>query len=139
MSTARAFWTVAPGQGALQDEALSDPGEGEALVRTRFSGISRGTESLVFAGRVPASEHARMRCPMMGGDFPFPVKYGYSAVGVVEERRYVRLPAVPGRREVALRFVMHRPLSPQTARQDADPRPLGIALRCIRVERLEED
>lgn len=66
-------------------------------------------------------------------------RWGYSAVGVVEERRYVRLPAAPGRREVALRFVMHRPLSPQTARQDADPRPLGIALRCIRVERLEED
>lgn len=84
MSGARAFWTIAPGRGALQDEALAEPSEGEALVQTLFSGISRGTESLVFAGRVPASEHARMRCPMMGGGFPFPVKYGYSAVGTVE-------------------------------------------------------
>lgn len=84
MTAARAFWTVAQGQGALREEALRAPGAEEVLVRTRFSGISRGTESLVFAGRVPVSEYERMRCPMMGGAFPFPVKYGYSAVGTVE-------------------------------------------------------
>lgn len=56
---------------------------GEALVRTRFSGVSRGTERLVFEGRVPASEAERMRGPNMGGAFPFPVKYGYCAVGEV--------------------------------------------------------
>jgi threonine dehydrogenase-like Zn-dependent dehydrogenase len=49
-----------------------------------WSGISRGTERLVFAGEVPASEHARMRAPLQEGDFPFPVKYGYCGVGVVE-------------------------------------------------------
>ena len=65
-------------------------------------------------------------------------RWGYSAVGVVEERRYVRLPAAVGRSVVDLRLVFRRPLSPQTARQDADPRPLGIALRCIRVEPLVE-
>jgi NADPH:quinone reductase-like Zn-dependent oxidoreductase len=80
----RAFWTVAPGVGALRDETLPPPGTDEARVRTRFSGISRGTEALVFKGAVPASEYGRMACPMMGGSFPFPVKYGYSAVGVVE-------------------------------------------------------
>ena len=84
MSAARAFWTIGPGAGDLRAEALPSLAEGQALVRTRFSGISRGTESLVFHGRVPATEHARMRCPMMGGAFPFPVKYGYSAVGIVE-------------------------------------------------------
>jgi len=41
----------------------------------------------VFAGRVPDSQHAAMRAPLMGGDFPFPVKYGYSAVGVVDGQR----------------------------------------------------
>ena len=50
-------------------------------MRTLASGISRGTEALVFAGRVPPSQHQAMRAPLMGGDFPFPVKYGYSAVG----------------------------------------------------------
>jgi threonine dehydrogenase-like Zn-dependent dehydrogenase len=82
--SARAFWTIAPGSGELRAETLPAPGEGEATVRTLASGISRGTESLVFAGRVPASQHAAMRCPFQAGAFPFPVKYGYSAVGVVE-------------------------------------------------------
>ncbi|GIX08391.1 zinc-binding alcohol dehydrogenase [Elioraea sp.] len=81
---ARAFWTIAPGVGEVREEDLPAPGAGEALVRTLATGVSRGTESLVFAGRVPASQHAVMRCPLQAGDFPFPVKYGYSAVGVVE-------------------------------------------------------
>jgi NADPH:quinone reductase-like Zn-dependent oxidoreductase len=81
---ARAFWCTAPGVGELREETLAPPGEGQALVRALVSGISRGTESLVFHGRVPESEHQRMRCPMMAGQFPFPVKYGYSSVGVVE-------------------------------------------------------
>jgi threonine dehydrogenase-like Zn-dependent dehydrogenase len=64
---------------------VSPPGYGEVTVRTLESGISRGTEALVFAGRVPPSEWQRMRCPFQGGAFPFPVKYGYAAVGVVED------------------------------------------------------
>ena len=57
---------------------------GFAQVRTLFSGISRGTERLVLAGLVPTSEWQRMRAPLQAGEFPFPVKYGYCAVGVVE-------------------------------------------------------
>jgi threonine dehydrogenase-like Zn-dependent dehydrogenase len=53
-------------------------------VRAIVSGISRGTESLVFNGRVPQSEWARMRCPFQEGEFPYPVKYGYAMVGQVE-------------------------------------------------------
>jgi len=53
-------------------------------VRSLFSGVSRGTEALVFAGRVPASERQRMRAPFQRGEFPAPVKYGYASVGVVE-------------------------------------------------------
>lgn len=64
---------------------MASPQPGEVEVRTLFSGISRGTESLVFRGNVPESEYARMRGPNMGGSFPFPVKYGYAAVGIVEE------------------------------------------------------
>jgi 2-desacetyl-2-hydroxyethyl bacteriochlorophyllide A dehydrogenase len=80
----RGFWTVAAGRGELREEALREPGEGEVLVRTLFSGVSRGTERLVFTGRVPQSEWARMACPLQGGALPFPVKYGYCAVGVIE-------------------------------------------------------
>jgi len=86
--TARAFWIVAPNRGELRRETLPEPGDG-MLVRTLASGVSRGTEALVFAGRVPPSQHKAMRAPLMGGAFPFPVKYGYSAIGVTVEGRRV--------------------------------------------------
>lgn len=84
MSQARAFWVVGRGRGELRAETLASPGAGDMRVRMTASGISRGTERLVLWGRVPESEHARMRCPFQAGDFPWPVKYGYCAVGVVE-------------------------------------------------------
>jgi len=85
MAEARAFWVTAPGQGALRDEVLRAPGPDEVLVEATFSGISRGTERLVWRGLVPASQHQVMRAPFQAGDFTFPVKYGYSSVGVVVE------------------------------------------------------
>ncbi|HEX6143029.1 MAG TPA: zinc-binding alcohol dehydrogenase [Geminicoccaceae bacterium] len=84
MPDARAFWTVAAGRGEIRPEAVRAPGPGEALVRTAASGISRGTETLVFRGEVPEEQRSTMRAPFQAGGFPFPVKYGYSAVGVVE-------------------------------------------------------
>ncbi len=84
MTIARAFWCTAPGSGELREERLPDPGPATRLVRTLASGVSRGTEALVSAGRVPPSQYQAMRAPLMAGDFPFPVKYGYSAVGVTE-------------------------------------------------------
>jgi len=91
MSAAQALWTVAPGRVALRAETLRAPAEGEALVRTLFSGVSRGTERLVLEGRVPESEWPRMRAPLQVGDFPFPVKYGYCAVGVIEDGPRARI------------------------------------------------
>ena len=81
---ARGLWTVAPGVAELRAQDLPAPGPDQALVVTRASGISRGTERLVFAGRVPPSQWPAMRAPLQGGEFPFPVSYGYAAVGVVE-------------------------------------------------------
>lgn len=82
---ARAFWIAEPGRGEIRDEPLRAAGDGEVLVRALFSGISRGTESLVFRGLVPKSEYDRMRAPFQAGRFPAPVKYGYSSVGQVEQ------------------------------------------------------
>ncbi|NJC70543.1 zinc-binding alcohol dehydrogenase [Planosporangium thailandense] len=82
---ARAFWLRAPGEGELRPATVPEPGPDEVLVRTRYSGVSRGTETLVFAGRVPASQYAAMRAPFQEGDFPGPVKYGYLSVGVVTD------------------------------------------------------
>jgi len=83
-TAARAFWIVEPGRGEIRPEILPERGPDDVLVRTRWSGVSRGTEALVFTGRVPASEFTRMRAPFQAGDFPAPVKYGYVNVGVVE-------------------------------------------------------
>ena len=82
--TARALWYTAAGRAELRAEPVAAPEASEALVRTTWSALSRGTERLVFNGRVPPSEYARMRAPFQAGEFPFPVKYGYCAVGVVE-------------------------------------------------------
>ncbi|UXZ53253.1 zinc-binding alcohol dehydrogenase [Halomonas sp. 7T] len=81
--TATAFWITREAYGELRREPLASPEEGEVLVRALYSGISRGTESLVFNTRVPESEYARMRAPFQTGDFPTPVKYGYCSVGRV--------------------------------------------------------
>ena len=81
----RALWYARKGVVELREADLAPPGPGEARVRTRFSGISRGTERLVLEGRVGRGEWERMRCPMQEGAFPFPVKYGYCAAGIVEE------------------------------------------------------
>jgi threonine dehydrogenase-like Zn-dependent dehydrogenase len=81
---ARAFWVAAPGRGEIRREALRAATDDEVVVQALFSGISRGTESLVFTGRVPDSERTRMRAPFQEGEFPAPVKYGYASVGRVE-------------------------------------------------------
>ncbi|MDH6547557.1 threonine dehydrogenase-like Zn-dependent dehydrogenase [Streptomyces sp. SAI-208] len=82
---ARAFWLRSPGEGEIREAPLPAPGEDEVLVRALYSGVSRGTETLVFRGGVPESQHAAMRAPFQEGDFPAPVKYGYLSVGLVEE------------------------------------------------------
>jgi 2-desacetyl-2-hydroxyethyl bacteriochlorophyllide A dehydrogenase len=81
---ARAFWIAEPGRGEIRHEVLPPASGNDVVVRAMFSGISRGTEALVFKGRVPVSEYERMRAPFQSGDFPAPIKYGYASVGRVE-------------------------------------------------------
>ncbi|MDI6100723.1 zinc-binding alcohol dehydrogenase [Actinoplanes sp. NEAU-A12] len=83
--TARAFWLTCPGTGEIRTEQVPTPSPTDVLVRTLHTGVSRGTETLVFQGRVPRSQWATMRAPFQDGDFPAPVKYGYLNVGVVED------------------------------------------------------
>src|SRR6187551_948641 len=81
---AQALWYTARGKAEIRQETLQPPRPHEVRVRALFGALSKGTEALVLGGRVPASEFERMRAPFMAGDFPFPVKYGYAAVGRVE-------------------------------------------------------
>ncbi len=81
----QSFWYTAPNKTELRQELLPTLKPDECRVKMLYSGISRGTESLVYSGKIPESEWQRMRCPFQIGEFSFPVKYGYCAVGVVEE------------------------------------------------------
>jgi hypothetical protein len=83
-NSAVAFWATGAGMGELRPEIVESAGPLEVGVRTLYTGVSRGTEALVMRGEVPESEWGRMRSPFQGGDFPFPVKYGYLNVGVIE-------------------------------------------------------
>lgn len=88
MNSGRALIYTAPRRSALENVSIptltaADRNEAYVKVKTAFSGVSRGTERLVFEGKLPPDEWERMRCPNQHGTFPFPVKYGYSAVGAV--------------------------------------------------------
>lgn len=85
MEHARAFWVTGPGRGEIRTVDLPSPTGAEVLVKTAFTAISRGTERLVWAGRVPAEQRQAMRAPFQDGDFPAPVKYGYLNVGTVQD------------------------------------------------------
>jgi threonine dehydrogenase-like Zn-dependent dehydrogenase len=81
---ALAYWLCTPGRGEIRPVPVPEPGADDVRVRTLRSGVSRGTETLVFHGEVPPSQYAVMRAPFQDGDFPGPVKYGYLNVGVVD-------------------------------------------------------
>jgi threonine dehydrogenase-like Zn-dependent dehydrogenase len=81
---ARAFWLVEPGRGEIRPAPVPEPGADDVRVRTLWSGISRGTESLIFRGQVPQGEYDTMAAPFQDGRLPGPVKYGYLNVGTVE-------------------------------------------------------
>lgn len=83
MDEALAFWWRSAGRPGLMSEALVEPGPRQCLVEAICSSVSPGTERLVAMDQIPESMREEMRCPYMGGHFPFPVKYGYSLVGMV--------------------------------------------------------
>ena len=83
-SLARALWIEDQGVCGLRNEKLTPPTSEEVQIRALFGSISRGTESLVFNGKIPETEFETMACPHQGGSFAFPIKYGYAVVGEVE-------------------------------------------------------
>ncbi len=81
---AKALWYAGPARAEIRNEPVGRLEEGCVRIRALHGALSRGTEALIWAGRVPQSEYERMRAPFMAGDFPFPVKYGYATIGRVE-------------------------------------------------------
>ncbi len=83
MTYCQALWYAAADRIELRTAEVPPPKPGHVVIKTRYSGISRGTERLVYQGHVPHSEHQRMRCPYQEGEFPHPVKYGYALTGEI--------------------------------------------------------
>lgn len=121
----RALWVTGPSRAEIRGETLAPLRDGEVRVRSLHSGVSRGTETLVFRGEVPASEHQRMRAPFQAGEFPFPVKYGYVNVGVVEAGPQ----DLCGRQVFSLhphQTVFHVPATAVTPLPDGVPAPRAV-------------
>ncbi len=87
MGRTRSLWFVAPGQVELRDAELPALQDGQLLVRTRFSGISAGTELLAYRGDLDPDLPVDETLGALGGTFRYPFRYGYSCVGVVEQSR----------------------------------------------------
>lgn len=85
VNQSQSLWYVAPVRAEIRSEDLMPLPSGNVRVRALFGALSRGTESLVYRGLVPESEYSRMAAPSMGGNFPFPVQYGYANVGQIED------------------------------------------------------
>lgn len=120
MSGNDALWYVADGRVELRPAGAPRAGEGDVVIRAAYSAISRGTERLVFRGRVPTSEYDRMRCPHQEGAFPFPVKYGYALTGEI----------VGGARHGEKVFALHpHQLTAVVKSADAHAVPAGVPLR----------
>nr|MBI1228986.1 hypothetical protein [Cytophagales bacterium] len=87
----RALWHIDQKTTAVLEEVIIPTGEENVLVKADYSCISTGTETLVASGLVPNALKENMRVNYMGGNFNFPVKYGYSLVGKTEDGRNVHL------------------------------------------------
>jgi 2-desacetyl-2-hydroxyethyl bacteriochlorophyllide A dehydrogenase len=81
----QALYFLGPAQVEVRQEPLPDPGPEQVLVQTLFSGISPGTEMLIYRDEFPAEVTLDATIASLAGTFRYPLKYGYAAVGRVVE------------------------------------------------------
>src|SRR5256885_15859092 len=82
---ARALFHTAPRCVEIRELPTPLPAAGEVLVRTLRSGISGGTERLVYRGEIPAELALDDTIGALGGTFSYPFAYGYACVGEIAE------------------------------------------------------
>jgi 2-desacetyl-2-hydroxyethyl bacteriochlorophyllide A dehydrogenase len=85
MKKSLSLWIEKPGKVSLREEEIGDPSEGQVLVRGLFSAVSHGTEKLIYLGQVEENFSLDLSIPGLSGKLSFPLKYGYSNAGVIEE------------------------------------------------------
>jgi threonine dehydrogenase-like Zn-dependent dehydrogenase len=82
---ASALFHTAPRCVEIREVPAPQPAAGEVLVRTLCSGISGGTERLVYRGEFPADLALDDTINALGGTFSYPFAYGYACVGEVAD------------------------------------------------------
>jgi 2-desacetyl-2-hydroxyethyl bacteriochlorophyllide A dehydrogenase len=78
----RSLYFTGPSEAAIRPTSV-EMADDEVLVETRVSGISTGTELLIYRGDAPTDLPADETLEALDGDLSFPVRYGYAAVGDV--------------------------------------------------------
>lgn len=82
---ARAVWFVGPRTASLRDEEAIRQADDELVVETIASGISQGTETLIYRGEGPTDQVVTPSTCIGKSMGSFPIKYGYACVGKVAE------------------------------------------------------
>ena len=82
--SARALFHTAPRRVEIRELPVPRAARGEVVVRTVCSGISTGTERLIFRGDVPQDVALDDTIKALAGTFRYPFPYGYACVGRVE-------------------------------------------------------
>jgi 2-desacetyl-2-hydroxyethyl bacteriochlorophyllide A dehydrogenase len=77
------LWFTGPSSAEIKESMVNPPQKNEVLVHTLFSGISSGTEMVVYRGETAEEDAKDISLPTIEGSFNFPIKYGYSNVGKV--------------------------------------------------------
>lgn len=76
---------LGPYRTCVQDEPLGELGPQQCCVRTVLSGISAGTELLVYRGQWPEGALVDETISSLAREFSYPLKYGYATVGIVTD------------------------------------------------------
>ncbi len=83
---AKQLWFIDPGKVEIREHKLSSLAADEVLVKTKVSGISAGTEMLVYRGQLPKNVALDVSIKAFEGlDGSYPLPYGYACVGFIKD------------------------------------------------------
>jgi alcohol dehydrogenase len=83
MIRALSLFFMEPYKVEIREAELKRPEAGQVVVQTVISAISPGTEMLLYRGQMPMGVAVDETIEALGGQFQYPLKYGYAAVGRV--------------------------------------------------------
>ena len=97
-----AVWFGGPQLVEIRQEPAAPVGPDDVRVRAQVSGVSAGSELLVYRGSAPRDLQPDL--PTVRGDFGFPIKFAYASVG-----RVIEVGSRVGQLEVGDLVFVHHP------------------------------